>query len=287
MIIAIWQSLSSQALRQLSREITTLRSDPPEGVRVVVDEEDLTCLEGLIQGPGDASEAQGSQIGTPYEGGYYRVRFEFTSDYPNVPPKCTMMTKIFHPNVSKGGEICVDTLKKGWKREYGVGHVLVTVKCLLIYPNPESALDEEAGKQLLADYEGYCKYARLMTSIHATPKLPPAEFRASLSSSRSHSTTSVATIATTATNTSSSKLDAAPAPASALTATSAKLAPLGQNTRQEQSPLLPSDGKMADAAEVDGRALRPLTVTPVVVGAKVAGAKKAVAGGAKRGLKRL
>lgn len=32
-----------------------------------------------------------------------------------------------------------------------------TIKCLLIYPNPESALDEEAGKQLLADYEGYCK----------------------------------------------------------------------------------------------------------------------------------
>lgn len=37
----------------------------------------------------------------------------------------TMMTKIFHPNVSKSGEICVDTLKKAWKREYGVGHVLV------------------------------------------------------------------------------------------------------------------------------------------------------------------
>jgi hypothetical protein len=32
-----------------------------------------------------------------------------------------------------------------------------TIKCLLIYPNPESALDEEAGKQLLADYDGYCK----------------------------------------------------------------------------------------------------------------------------------
>jgi ubiquitin-conjugating enzyme E2 S len=35
--------------------------------------------------------------------------------------------------------------------------VLKTIKCLLIYPNPESALDEEAGKQLLADYDGYCK----------------------------------------------------------------------------------------------------------------------------------
>lgn len=46
----------------------------------------------------------------------------------------TMMTKIFHPNVSKGGEICVDTLKKGWKREYGVGHVLV-VSCLSRNPD--------------------------------------------------------------------------------------------------------------------------------------------------------
>jgi ubiquitin-conjugating enzyme E2 S len=36
-----------------------------------------------------------------------------------------MMTRIFHPNVSKAGEICVDTLKKGWNKKYGVGHVLV------------------------------------------------------------------------------------------------------------------------------------------------------------------
>jgi hypothetical protein len=41
-----------------------------------------------------------------------------------------MLTKIFHPNMSKAGEICVDTLKKGWKKEYGVGHVLV-VRCLI------------------------------------------------------------------------------------------------------------------------------------------------------------
>lgn len=36
-----------------------------------------------------------------------------------------MTTRIFHPNVSKAGEICVDTLKKSWKKEYGIGHVLV------------------------------------------------------------------------------------------------------------------------------------------------------------------
>jgi ubiquitin-conjugating enzyme E2 S len=43
-----------------------------------------------------------------------------------------MMTRIFHPNVSKAGEICVDTLKKSWNKKYGVGHVLVVSPFLLV-----------------------------------------------------------------------------------------------------------------------------------------------------------
>lgn len=38
-------------------------------------------------------------------------------------------------------------------------HVQV-VRCLLIEPFPESALNEEAGKMLMEDYEGYAKHAR-------------------------------------------------------------------------------------------------------------------------------
>ncbi|CEG74352.1 Putative Ubiquitin-conjugating enzyme E2 S [Rhizopus microsporus] len=77
------------------------------------------------------------------------------------------MTKIFHPNVSDKGEICVNTLKKDWKPELGIRHVLLAIKCLLIVPNPESALNEEAGKLLLEQYEDYAKRARLYTSIQA------------------------------------------------------------------------------------------------------------------------
>ena len=61
------------------------------------------------------------------------------------------LTKIFHPNVGPTGEICVNTLKKDWKPDLGIKHILVTIKCLLIYPNPESALNEEAGKLLLGE----------------------------------------------------------------------------------------------------------------------------------------
>jgi len=41
---------------------------------------------------------------------------------------------------------------------------------LLIEPNPESALNEEAGKILLEKYEDFVKHAKMMTSIHALPK---------------------------------------------------------------------------------------------------------------------
>lgn len=42
-----------------------------------------------------------------------------------------------------------------------------TIKCLLIHPNPESALNEEAGRLLLEDYAEYESRARLITEIHA------------------------------------------------------------------------------------------------------------------------
>ena len=42
-----------------------------------------------------------------------------------------------------------------------------TIKCLLIVPNPESALNEEAGKLLLEQYEDYSLRAKMMTDIHA------------------------------------------------------------------------------------------------------------------------
>lgn len=41
-------------------------------------------------------------------------------------------------------------------------------------PNPESALNEEAGKLLLEAYEDYFKHAQLMTQIHALKKAPVA-----------------------------------------------------------------------------------------------------------------
>lgn len=124
------------------------------------------------------------------------MRLVLGKDFPAVPPKGYFLTKIFHPNVGHKGEICVNVLKRDWKAELGLRHVLLvrgtinlcsecqlcclhcfyisiffmfpqTIKCLLIHPNPESALNEEAGRLLLEDYAEYESRARLLTEIHA------------------------------------------------------------------------------------------------------------------------
>jgi ubiquitin-conjugating enzyme E2 S len=83
-------------------------------------------------------------------------------------------TKIFHPNIFSAGEICVNTLKMDWKPLYGIGHIVVTIKCLLSYPNPDSAPDEEADKPH-ENYESYFERAKLITSVQATPKARSVE----------------------------------------------------------------------------------------------------------------
>ncbi|KAJ2707063.1 hypothetical protein FB645_001039 [Coemansia sp. IMI 203386] len=156
------QRLSAATLRRLVGELGRLQDSPPEGISVTINEDQITEINAIIQGPED----------TPYEKGQFHVRLTIEETFPNTPPKGIFVTKIFHPNVSDQGEICVNTLKKDWQKHYGIEHVLITVKCLLIYPNPESALNEEAGKLLLERYDDYAKHARLMTEIHAIKKRP-------------------------------------------------------------------------------------------------------------------
>lgn len=105
---------------------------------------------------------------TPFEAGLFQIHLRIPPTYPAEPPKASFKTKIFHPNVDeRTGDVCVDTLKRDWKPALTLKDVLVTIRCLLVYPNPTSSLNEAAGKLLLEDYEGYARHARLMTGVHA------------------------------------------------------------------------------------------------------------------------
>lgn len=45
-------SLSSAAIRKVSRELHALDTDPPEGVRLISNEESMADIQAWIKGPG-------------------------------------------------------------------------------------------------------------------------------------------------------------------------------------------------------------------------------------------
>lgn len=95
----------------MSRIVPTVTIQTIEGVHVILNEANLLDVQADIVGPVD----------TPYAGGIFRCKLVIEADFPNNPPKGSrilnlgyFLTKIFHPNVSEKGEICVNTLKKDW-----------------------------------------------------------------------------------------------------------------------------------------------------------------------------
>ncbi|KAG4915756.1 hypothetical protein JHK87_053313 [Glycine soja] len=159
-LMATNENLPPNVIKQLAKELKNLDESPPEGIKVVVNDDDFSTIFADIEGP----------AGTPYENGVFRMKLLLSHDFPHSPPKGFFLTKIFHPNIATNGEICVNTLKKDWNPSLGLRHVLIVVRCLLIEPFPESALNEQAGKMLLENYEEYARHARLYTGIHAKPK---------------------------------------------------------------------------------------------------------------------
>ncbi|KAJ5866153.1 hypothetical protein N7534_000706 [Penicillium rubens] len=108
------------------------------------------------------------QPGHTFSQGLWELHLKMPDDYPKSPPKATFKTKIWHPNMEElTGAVCVDTLKRDWQPNLTLRDVLVTISCLLIYPNPDSALNASAGALMQENYDAFAHQAKLMTSIHA------------------------------------------------------------------------------------------------------------------------
>ena len=46
------ENLSPQIIRQLSKELHELVAEPPEGIKIQINEEDITDIQAYIDGPG-------------------------------------------------------------------------------------------------------------------------------------------------------------------------------------------------------------------------------------------
>ncbi|CAC9534241.1 putative ubiquitin-conjugating enzyme [Leishmania infantum JPCM5] len=148
--------LTAAGMRTLMRQMQEVQEHPVDGVQVRP-ADSMSEYHFDLDGP----------EGTPFAAGRFHVALIFDEQYPEVPPKGFFRTKIFHPNISERGDICVNALKRDWAPTLGLRHILVVIRCLLIEPNPESALNEEAGRLILEEYAAYERKAAMYTTINA------------------------------------------------------------------------------------------------------------------------
>lgn len=151
-------NLAPQVISRVLGEIRELNKKPADGIEFIDNEENTVSeIHAIITGP----------EGTPFHRGKFRMKLCLNHDYPASPPRGYFLTKIYHPNVSSNGDICVNTLKKDWSSTTTLKHVLQVIRCLLIVPFPESSLNDEAGKLFMDSYSEFERRARLMTDVHA------------------------------------------------------------------------------------------------------------------------
>lgn len=145
-------------LKRLARELKDLEMDPPTNISAgPVREDDLFVWAGSMMGP----------VGSPYEGGVFRLDIRFPPDYPFKAPKISFLTPIYHPNISGNGQICLDILSGEWSPALTLSRVLLSISSLLTDPNPDDPMRGDAARLYRNDLQKYNKMAKEETQKHA------------------------------------------------------------------------------------------------------------------------
>ena len=72
-------------LATVMKELKDMKKSPPDGIKVSINESNIADIQAEIDGP----------VGTPFEGGKFKLKLALGSEYPRVPPKGYFITNIF------------------------------------------------------------------------------------------------------------------------------------------------------------------------------------------------
>nr|XP_057905876.1 ubiquitin-conjugating enzyme E2 Z [Doryrhamphus excisus] len=124
------EKTSQPAILRIKRDIMSIYKEPPPGMFVVPDPQDMTKIHALITGPFD----------TPYEGGFFLFLFRCPPDYPIHPPRVKLITTgqntvRFNPNFYRNGKVCLSILGTwtgpAWSPAQSISSVLISIQSLM------------------------------------------------------------------------------------------------------------------------------------------------------------
>jgi len=144
-------------LQRIQKELLEIQRDPPANCSAGPEGDDLYEWQASIMGPRDS----------PYQGGVFWLKIHFPKDYPFKPPKVMFLTKIYHPNISSSGAICIDILKDNWSPALTISKVLLCICSLLDDPNPDDPLVPDIAELFKNDRDAYNVKARDSTMVYA------------------------------------------------------------------------------------------------------------------------
>lgn len=144
--------------KRLRKEMKDLQKTELETITAgPIDEKNIYKWNAVIIGPED----------TPYEGGTFQLLITFPLEYPFRPPKVEFKTRIFHPNINRSGQICLDILKGEWSPALTIIKVLLSVCSLLTDPNADDPLDSEAARVYKNNRDEYNRKVKEMVEQYA------------------------------------------------------------------------------------------------------------------------
>ena len=144
---------------RLKKEIEDLKNNPPCNCSANPIEDNLYQWEATLFGP----------VGSPDEGGIWKLSIHFPTEYPFKPPKINFKNKIYHPNINSSGSICLDVLKDKWSPALTISKILLSICSLLDDPNPDDPLVVDIANEYNDNKSKYLETARSWTTIYASP----------------------------------------------------------------------------------------------------------------------
>lgn len=121
-----------------------------------------------IAGPGD----------TVFEGGIFRLKMNFPTDYPYSPPSLQFVSKFWHPNVYENGKVCISILhppgndpmsgerpEERWNPTQSPTTILLSVQSMIADPNISSPANVDASVEWRNDKASFAKKIRQLIDI--------------------------------------------------------------------------------------------------------------------------